>query len=131
MTFEAALRTELMTINGLTNKVFPIRAPEGTGAPYLIYLTGVGDYDKSLEGWHKSKGVTVELNVIHARAADVRSLAAQVMVLVMGFEGRKLASTGPLIKQIDFNDDVGVELYEAQADVYRKIIGFTAHYEED
>jgi len=56
MTFEAALRTELMTITSLNNKVFPMRAPEGTEAPYLIYTTTLGDYDKSLEGWHKSKG---------------------------------------------------------------------------
>lgn len=130
MTFEAALRAELMTITSLNNKVFPMRAPEGTEAPYLIYTTTLGDYDKSLEGWHKSKGVTVELNVIHARAADVRSLAAQVMVLVMGFEGRQLASTGPLINEIVFEGE-GVELYEAQVDLYRKVISFKTYFKEE
>ena len=107
-----------------------MRAPEGTEAPYLIYTTTLGDYDKSLEGWHKSKGVTVELNVIHARAADVRSLAAQVMVLVMGFEGRQLASTGPLIDEIVFEGE-GVELYEAQVDLYRKVISFKTYFKEE
>lgn len=130
MTFEAALRAELITISDLQDKVFPMRAPEGTGAPYLIYTTTLGEYDKSFDGWHNSKAVTVELNVIHARAADVRSLAAQVMVLVMGFEGRQLASTGPLIDEIVFEGE-GVELYEAQVDLYRKVISFKTYFKEE
>lgn len=130
MTFEAALRAELMTITSLNNKVFPMRAPEGTEAPYLIYTTTLGDYDKSLEGWHKSKGVTVELNVIHDRASAVRALGREVQVLVMGFEGRQLASTGPLIDEIVFEGE-GVELYEAQADVYRKVISFKTYFKEE
>jgi len=130
MTFEAALRTELVTITSLNNKVFPMRAPEGTEAPYLIYTTTLGDYDKSLEGWHKSKGVTVELNVIHDRAASVRSLAREVQALVMGFEGKRLATTGPLIDEIIFEGE-GVELYEAQVDLYRKVISFKIYFKED
>lgn len=130
MTFEAALRSELVTISGLSNKVFPIRAPEGTEAPYLIYTTTLGDYDKSLEGWHKSKGVTVELNVIHDRAAAVRALSREVQALVMGFEGRQLASTGPLVDEIIFEGE-GVELYEAQVDLYRKVISFKTCFKEE
>ena len=130
MTFEAALRTELMTITSLNNKVFPMRAPEGTEAPYLIYTTTLGDYDKSLEGWHKSKGVTVELNVIHDRAAAVRALSREVQALVMGFEGRQLASTGPLVDEIIFEGE-GVELYEAQVDLYRKVISFKTYFKEE
>ena len=130
MTFEAALRTELMTITSLNNKVFPMRAPEGTEAPYLIYTTTLGDYDKSLEGWHKSKGVTVELNVIHDRASAVRALGREVQELVMGFEGKRLAGTGPLIDEIVFEGE-GVELYEAQVDLYRKVISFKAYFEEE
>ncbi len=130
MTFEAALRAELITISDLQDKVFPMRAPEGTEAPYLIYTTTLGDYDKSLEGWHKSKGVTVELNVIHDRAAAVRALSREVQALVMGLEGKQLASTGPHINEIVFEGE-GVELYEAQADVYRKVISFKTYFKEE
>lgn len=130
MTFEAALRSELVTISGLSNKVFPIRAPEGTGAPYLIYLTGVGDYDKSLDGWHRSKGVPVELNIIHDSATKLRALAREVQSLVMGFEGKKLATTGPYIDEVVL-DGEGVEMYEPQADLYRKIINTRIYYEEE
>lgn len=130
MTFEAALRAELVTIEDLGNKVFPIRAPEGTGAPYLIYLTGVGDYDKSLDGWHKSKGVPVELNIIHDSATKLRALAREVQSLVMGFEGKKLATAGPHVDEVAFDGD-GVEMYEPQADLYRKIINTRIYYEEE
>ena len=37
MTLEAALRTELMTITSLNNKVFPMRAPEGTSALFDLH----------------------------------------------------------------------------------------------
>lgn len=130
MTFEAALRTELMTITSLNNKVFPMRAPEGTEAPYLIYTTTLPNYDKSFGGWHDSKSVTVELNVIHDRAAAVRALSREVQALVMGFEGRNLAGTGPRVDEIIFEGD-GVELYEVQADVYRKVISFKTYFKEE
>ncbi len=130
MTFEAALRAELITISDLQDKVFPMRAPEGTEAPYLIYTTTLGDYDKSFEGWHNSKAVTVELNVIHDRASAVRALGREVQALVMGFEGKRLAGTGPRINEIVFEGE-GVELYEAQVDLYRKVISFKTYFKEE
>ena len=130
MTFEAALRSELVTISGLSNKVFPIRAPEGTEAPYLIYTTSVGEYDKSLDGWHKSKSVAAELNILHNSITKLRALTREVMALVMTFEGKTLGETGPVVDEIVFEGD-SVEMYEPQADLYRKVINMRIYYEEE
>ena len=78
MTFEEALRTELITIKELNEKVFPLTAPEGKEAPYLIYVCSRGQNDKALGGFQKSKSVSVEINVIHDRAYEMRALARQV-----------------------------------------------------
>ena len=130
MTFEAALRTELMTITSLNNKVFPMRAPEGTEAPYLIYLTSPGEYDKSFDGWHKSKSVAAELNILHNSTTKLRALTREVMALVMTFEGKALGGTGPVVDEIVFEGD-SVEMYEPQADLYRKVINMRIYYEEE
>lgn len=130
MTFEAALMAELVTIPELQDKVFPIRAPEGTGAPYLIYTTSVGVYDKSLDGWHNSKSVSVELNIIHNSTTKLRALARAVQALVMSCDGRRLATTGPHIDEITFDGD-GVEMYEPHADLYRKVISARFYYKEE
>lgn len=130
MTFEAALKAELITIPDLTDKVLPIRAPEATGAPYLIYTTSVGEYDKSLGGYHKSKSVAVELNVIHSSTTKLRALTREVMALVMTFEGKTLGGTGPVVDELVFDGD-GVEMYEPQADLYRKVINVRVYYKEE
>ena len=130
LTFEAALRMELTTITELQDKVFPIRALEGTEAPYLIYLTSVGEPDKSLNGWHKSKSVAVVLNIIHHSSTRLRALTREVLALVMTWEGRRLAETGARVDELTFEGD-GVEMYEPQADLYRKVINIRIYFEEE
>jgi len=130
MTFEEALRTELITIEELNEKVFPLTAPEGTEAPYLIYVCSRGQNDKALDGFQKSKSVSVEINVIHERAAQMRALARQVKTVIMGMEKRRIAETGPYIEEIVFENE-GIELYEHEVDLYRCVFDLTFYFEEE
>ena len=130
MTFEEALRTELITIEELNEKVFPLTAPEGTEAPYLIYVSSRGRHDKALEGFQKSKTVSVEINVIHDRASKMRALARQVKALIMGMEKRRIANEGPFIEEVIFENE-GTELYEHEVDLYRCVLDLTFYFEEE
>jgi hypothetical protein len=130
MTFEEALRTELITIEELNEKVFPLTAPEGTEAPYLIYVSSRGRHDKALEGFQKSKTVSVEINVIHDRASKMRALARQVKALIMGMEKRRIANEGPFIEEVIFENE-GTELYEHEVDLYRCVFDLTFYFEEE
>lgn len=130
LTLEAAIRLELITIPDIKDKVFPIRAPEGTEAPYLIYTTSGGDYDKSLDGFQKSKSVSVELNIIHRSTTRLRALTREVMALVLTWEGRRLAETGVRIDELVLDGD-SVEMYEPQADLFRKVINMRVYYKEE
>ena len=130
MTFEEALRTELITIEELNEKVFPLTAPEGTEAPYLIYVCSRGQNDKALDGFQKSKSVSVEINVIHERASRMRALARQVKALVMSMEKRRIANEGPYIGEIVCENE-GTELYEHEVDLYRCVFDLTFYFEEE
>jgi len=130
VTFEEALRTELITIEELNEKVFPLTAPEGTEAPYLIYVCSRGQNDKALDGFQKSKSVSVEINIIHERAAQMRALARQVKTVIMGMEKRRIANEGPFIEEVIFENE-GTELYEHEVDLYRCVFDLTFYFEEE
>lgn len=130
MSFEKALRAELITIEELNEKVFPLTAPEGTEAPYLIYVCSRGQNDKALDGFQKSKSVSVEINVIHDRASEMRALARQVKALIMGMEKRRIANEGPFIEEVIFENE-GTELYEPEVDLYRCVYDLTFYFEEE
>lgn len=129
MTFEEALRVELIKITELNNKVFPLNAKEGTEAPYLVYVSSEGQYDKSLGGFHNTKEVSVELNILHSKYSSMKALSKKVMDKLKTFEKRHLGETGPFIQELVFEND-GVELYEAQVDLYRKKIDIRVYFEE-
>lgn len=130
MTFEEALRAELMTIEGLHNKVFPLNAPENTSAPYVIYLSSAGQYDKDLQGFHTSKAVSVELNIIHSKYSSLKTLLKHVIDKIKSFERRRIAETGPFIQEVVFKSD-GAELYEPQVDMYRMVLDLKFYFKEE
>lgn len=130
MTLEEALRAELMTIEGLSNKVHFLDGKEGIVAPYLIIVSSEGKHDKSLEGFHNSKWVPVEFNVINDKYSNMKSLSKLVMDKLKGFEGRKLATTGPYISEIEFDTDSS-ERFEKEVGLYRKIISTTIYFKEE
>lgn len=131
MNFEAALTLELKTIAALSNRVYPLTAPEataGNGVPYLIYVSSEGRRTKTLDGFHTSKHVSGELNVIAARYADMKALTANVIDLLIGMEQRVIGIGGPFIQELTYDDPV--ELYEEQSQLYRCLIDFEVYFDQ-
>lgn len=129
MTFEAALRAELITITGLSNKVYPIQAQEGTSAPYVTYETGLMSEEKSHEGFNTSGTLECTLDVLGATYGDMKSYSKAVKAKVKGFLSRTIGTGGPFIQSITFAE-LAPELYESQVDMYRCSITFTVFYKE-
>lgn len=129
MTFEEALRTELINITTLNNKVYPLNAPEGTVAPYIVYKSSEGLNDKSLNGFLESKEVSCELDVIHNSYANMKTLAKLIMDKLKSFEERTIGTAGPHIEELTFDDDCP-ELYESEINQYRKTINFKVSFKE-
>jgi hypothetical protein len=74
MSIETALTQELQSVTGLSNKVFPIVAPEGIEAPYCVYelndinrvmslrqFDGLADADFSISVYHNTYKQAKEL----------------------------------------------------------------------
>ncbi|SDM17419.1 DUF3168 domain-containing protein [Bacillus sp. OK048] len=120
MDFEEALRAELGTIAGLTNKVFPLNATEGTKAPYIIYVSSEGVQDKSLLGYLSSKEVDCEINIVQASYGSMKSLTKLVISQIISFIGRNIGENGPFIQNVTYHKPV--ELYEQEVNLYRCVI---------
>lgn len=129
MTFEAALRAELITITGLSNKVYPVNAPEGTAAPYVTYESGLLDEEKTLGGFLTSGSLECSLDVLGATYGDMKSYSKAVKAKVKTFVNRTIGTGGPFIQDIEFAE-LAPELYESEVNMYRCIITFTAYYQE-
>lgn len=120
---------ELETITELKNKVFPLNAPEGTDAPYLVYISSEGQYDKSLDGFLDTKELGCELNILNVGYKNLKNLSKKVMDKLKSFEGRNIGTDGMYIQELTFDDD-SPELYEDQVQFYRKIINFKISFRE-
>lgn len=124
MYFEEALRAELDTIEELTNKVFPLTAPEGTEAPYIIYVSSEGIQDKSLQGYLSSKEVPCEINILVDDYLSLKELTTTVLAKILSFQGHKI---GDFFIQ-DVSYEKPVEIYEQEVDLYRSVIDFTFYF---
>lgn len=133
MTFEEALVTEFETITELNGKVFPLNAQDAEGnpveAPYLIYVSSEGQYDKCLDGFLNMKEVSCELNILHKTYKNMKLLSRQVVAKLKSFEGRIIGVDGPMIQELVFEND-SPELYEEQPELYRKVINFRVYFKE-
>lgn len=125
MEVEKAVRAKINTIAELTNKVFPLSAPEGTTAPYVVYVTTADTETDTLGGWIGSYDATVEINVIHSSYSGMKSMSKTVISALKTLNDSTYGGVDFQAVHIDSNQP---ELYEKEIDMYRKIINFTANY---
>lgn len=120
MNFEEVLRAELSLIDSLTDKVFPLNATEGTEAPYIIYVSSEGLFDKSFEGYLNSKEVNCEINILVSNYSNLKALSKLVIAKIISFQGRIIGQNGPLIKNVTY--EISPEIYEKEVSLYRSVI---------
>lgn len=124
--FEQALTEELKTI---TNRVYPYKAPEKVENPYIIYTSSEGLRDKSItEGYLNSKRVSAEINVIASKYSIFKETIKQTIDLLVNMEKRIIGTNGVFIDELVYEQPV--ELYEANANVYRCAIEIRAYMRE-
>lgn len=128
MDFESALRTELATISGLSGKVFPLAAFEGTESPFLIYNKSYTDYFRSFDGTSTTKRGQYELDVIAGTYAALQTLIKAVKLKCASFEQRVIGGSGPYVQSTMIENIT--EIYEPQPKFYRANMEITVFYEE-
>ncbi|MCM3763446.1 DUF3168 domain-containing protein [Neobacillus niacini] len=117
MNFEDALRAEFETITGLTNKIFPLNAPEGEKAPFIVYVSSDGVPDKSLQGYLSTREIPCEIYILHDSYAGMKAITKEVVAKILSFQGRVIGENGPFIQNATFEEPV--ERYEKEISLYR------------
>lgn len=59
--FEKALVQELKKV---LPAVFPLVAPEGTPAPYIVFMSSYGDRDRFFEGYGAQREIDITIHVV-------------------------------------------------------------------
>ncbi|MEH7503287.1 DUF3168 domain-containing protein [Neobacillus drentensis] len=117
MNFEEALKSELNSITGLEDKVFPVFAEEGIKPPFVIYVSSEGQQDKTLDGYLISKEIECEIHVIHSNYSKMKNLTKDALSKLQTFYGRAIGVDGPFIKSLSY--DKPIEVHEKEVKLYR------------
>lgn len=121
MRLEEALCMELEQIPQLAGKVYPLRAPESEGAPYLVYASSEGKQYRTLDGFISStREVSIELNLLVNDYVELKDLSVLLIDVLKSFQGRSIGTGGPFIQAISYDDPV--ELYEPEVGLFRCLI---------
>jgi hypothetical protein len=104
MYFEEALKTELMSIDGLSNKVFPLTAIEGVETPYIVYISSEGLQEKYFEGYSDSKEIKAELHILSNEYPSLKDMTRQVISKVISFQSRVIGGVdGVMVYDVTYD----------------------------
>lgn len=117
MEFEQALRTELASISGLNNKVFPVVAPDGTVPPFLVYYKASGGLIKTLSGTTKMRNGMYEIDILAKTYADLQTTFNAVKAKCLSFAGRTVGTSDILVQDVTIENFI--ELFEGEVKWYR------------
>lgn len=125
---EKALRNELNQIPQITNKIYPLNAPKGKKAPYLVYISYSRPM-KDLDGTKSDINSDVLLNIFSDSYSEMKDLTKKVKKLIDTFLFRNIGEQGPYIE--DLTIEKITETYESELELYRGIIPFNICYKEE
>lgn len=99
-----ALKSELSSITGLTNKVFPLNVTEGIKAPYIVYESSDGIQEKTLTGFAPYKDINLTIYIVAASYSDMKEYSIAVITQLQSFLGRYIGdSTDVYIRDVDYS----------------------------
>ena len=126
MDFEDALENELVAVPDLTDKVFPLVAPKGLMAPFLVYKKGNIDFKKVLSGAIVKTEALYGVVIIANKYDQLQEVSTATIAKLLSFLGRPIGTGGPLIGNVTvkhLGDD-----YIPEDDLYRANIQLNVKY---
>lgn len=100
MTFGEALRAELIQVDKLDKKVFPIVAPEGAGNTFLVYKRVDTEFKKTLSGTSNKCHAIYELTIVTNNYAEKEYIEENVKNKILSFLDRSIGEDGPYIQNV-------------------------------
>lgn len=126
--FEQGLRIELQSIAGLSKKIYPLSAPEGTNAPYIVYSKSSTDIIKTLDGNSKTRSGVYDIDILSNQYNNLQSLFMSVKEKLNGFIGRYIGGDSVYVQNVTY--ETILELYEPQVKWYRMSMEVRFYFEE-
>lgn len=127
MDFEQALRAELITLSNLSNKVFPMFAPEQTPTPFVIYQKSNVELLGTLDGMSKTRMARYEFDVVSQTYDTLQQTLNNVKNKLVTFQGRTIGINGPFVQAV-IVDNV-IELFESDPKLVRANMEVRFYYE--
>lgn len=124
MTFEEILRSELITVTNLNNKVYPLVAPKNEDAPFLVYRKGNTAFSKTLDGIELKYDSTYSIVVLAKTYASLQQLESDVIDKLISFIERNIS--GLLIRNVTVS--INGNDYVEELDWYRSDIDLQVKY---
>lgn len=124
--FEQALVIQLSTISGLSGKVFPIQAEQGTLTPYLTYSLGSVDREKELNGYNNLNAFSYQFDLISNTYSALKTLMKSLTDKLKTLEGQ---TVGRYIQEIEIQTEL--INYIPESNLYDGIIEVIFYYQED
>lgn len=126
MNFEESLNYELSTVSGLSGKVFPLNATEGTTLPYAVYISSEGKRYKTLDGFIALREVECEVSVFNASYGSCKELTKDVLDVIISFYNREIGVDGVFISFLEYDEPV--EAYDEDLKLHQCVITFQVKY---
>jgi hypothetical protein len=100
MTFGEALRSELIQIEKLNEKIFPVVAPGDAVAPFLAYRRADSEFKKTLSGTSNKAHAIYSLTLLTKNYAEKEELESQIIEKLLNFQSRNIGISGPYIQNV-------------------------------
>ena len=129
MYIQEAIRAVLSAISGLSGKVFPLEAQQGTPAPYVTYSVSGGERSRTLIEHDGLVTAQYQIDAYHTSYTNILALRRLILTEIKTWERTNLGSTGPYIQACTITDEP-VETYDDETKLYQTTIDIEISYQE-
>jgi hypothetical protein len=122
MDLEQAFVVELAALTGLSGKVFPIYAQEGTAAPYCTYEQDDEENTEKLDGHDTLITARYQINCYQSTYSGLVTLYNSILAEIKTWQQTTLGASGPFIQSCTIQNalktyDHEVKLYQGSIDI--------------
>lgn len=129
MNIEKALKIELNSVSGLSNKVFPLKAPQELSGHYCIYDMTNTNRMMTIQSFDGLVEAEFAIAVYHTTYSAAKELMDIVITKVKSFLFRELATTGPYCQNVKILNEI--ETYDDSSGKFMVQIDIQISYKEE
>ena len=124
MNIEQAVITELKAL--VTNKAYPVEAPQNTSAPYITVAMTNREEENCLDGYSGLVKKYFDIEAYAGTYADMKTLQDAIITEAKTWQLSTIASTGPYVQQVEIDNTN--EFYQTDVNMHWCLVEIIIHY---